>query len=117
MVLAVCGSLLDAGSRTLLAHLPDPAGNRRRRWCYGCGAAHRWEPHLVKVVGDYADRLTDVDGRLCLSGLQPAAPDGSIHRKRRRTGAGVRDGPPVAGESAQAACLAAQAWLVERHGA
>ena len=56
-ILDVYGSLMYAGSRTLQAHLPDPAGARspvvvlrlRRRTSLGAT--------FVKVVGDYADRL------------------------------------------------------------
>jgi sulfate permease, SulP family len=71
---------------------------------------------FFKVVGDYADRLAAVDGRLYLRGLQP-----SLTERLRRTG--TIDGPvrtfeaTVVGESTQAAYLDAGAWLVKRHGA
>jgi len=116
-ILDVYGSLLYAGSRTLQAHLPDPAGTQapavvlRLRGRTSLGAT------FVKVAGDYADRLAAVDGRLYLSGLQP-----SLTERLRRTG--TIDGPvrtfeatPVVGESTQAAYLDAEAWLVKRHGA
>jgi len=116
-ILDVYGSLLYAGSRTLQAHLPDPAGTQapavilrlRRRTSLGAT--------FFKVAGDYADRLAAADGRLYLSGLQP-----SITERLRRTG--TIEGPvrtfeatPVVGESTQAAYLDAEAWLVKRHGA
>jgi SulP family sulfate permease len=114
-VLDVYGSLMYAGARTLGAHLPDPAGAQspvvvlrlRRRTSLGAT--------FVKVVGDYADRLADADGRLYLTGLEP-----SLTERLSRTG--HLDGPvrtfeatPVVGESTQAAYLDAEAWLVKKH--
>ena len=114
-VLDVYGSLMYAGARTLEAHLPDPAGTQspvvvlrlRRRTSLGAT--------FVKVVGDYASRLADADGRLYLTGLEP-----SLTERLRRTG--HLDGPvrafeatPVVGESTQAAYLDAEAWLVKKH--
>ena len=114
-ILDVYGSLMYAGSRTLQAHLPDPGGTQspavvlrlRRRTSLGAT--------FVKVVGDYADRLAEVNGRLYLSGLDP-----SLTERLRRTG--HIDGPvrtfeasPVVGESTRAAYLDAEAWLVTRH--
>jgi SulP family sulfate permease len=114
-ILDVYGSLMYAGSRTLQAHLPDPAGARspvvvlrlRRRTSLGAT--------FVKVVGDYADRLAEAGGRLYLSGLDP-----SLTERLRRTG--HLDGPvhafeatPVVGESTRAASLDAEAWLVTHH--
>jgi len=113
--LDVYGSLMYAGARTLEAHLPDPAGTQspvvvlrlRRRTSLGAT--------FVKVVGDYASRLADADGRLYLTGLEP-----SLTERLRRTG--HLDGPvrafeatPVVGESTQAAYLDAEAWLVKKH--
>ena len=114
-VLDVYGSLLYAGSRTLQAHLPDPAGTQapavvlRLRGRTSLGAT------FIKVAGDYADRLDQVGGRLYLSGLQP-----SLTQRLRRTG--TIDGPvrafeatPIIGESTHAAYLDAEAWLVKKH--
>jgi SulP family sulfate permease len=115
-VLDVYGSLLYAGARTLEAHLPDPAGAQspvvvlrlRRRTSLGAT--------FVKVVGDYADRLAESDGRLYLSGLEK-----DLTEQLRRTG--HLDGPvrafertPVVGESTEAAYLDAEEWLVKRRG-
>jgi SulP family sulfate permease len=115
-VLDVYGSLLYAGSRTLEAHLPDPAGTQspvvvlrlRRRTSQGAT--------FVKVFADYADRLADCDGRLYLAGL-----DKGLTEQLRRTG--HLDGPvrafeatSVVGESTQAAYLDAEEWLVKRRG-
>ena len=113
-VLDVYGSLLYAGSRTLQAHLPDPAGTRapavvlRLRGRTSLGAT------FIKVAGDYADRLAEVGGRLYLSGLQP-----SLTERLHRTG--TIDGPmrafeatPIVGESTHEAYLDAESWLVKR---
>jgi sulfate permease, SulP family len=115
-ILDVYGSLLYAGSRTLQAHLPDPAGTEapvvvlRLRGRTSLGAT------FIKVAADYAGRLAGVGGRLYLSGLQP-----SLTERLRRTGS--IEGPlrafeatPVIGESTQAAYLDAEAWLVRRQG-
>jgi SulP family sulfate permease len=115
-VLDVYGSLLYAGSRTLQAHLPDPAGTEapavvlRLRGRTSLGAT------FIKVASDYADRLADVGGRLYLSGLQP-----SLTERLHRTG--TIDGPmrafeatPIVGESTHEAYLDAESWLVNRPG-
>jgi len=113
-ILDVYGSLLYAGTRTLQARLPDPAGAEapvvilRLRGRTSLGST------FIKLVGDYADRLDDVGGRLYLSGLQS-----SLTEQLDRTG--TIEGPvrafeatPVVGESTQAALLDAEAWLVRR---
>ena len=115
-ILDVYGSLLYAGTRTLEARLPDPAGAEapvvilRLRGRTSLGST------FVKLVGDYADRLDDVGGRLYLTGLQP-----SLTEQLDRTGS--IEGPvrafeatAVVGESTQAAYVDAEAWLVRRHG-
>jgi SulP family sulfate permease len=114
-VLDVYGSLLYAGARTLQAHLPDlgtaqaPVVVLRLRRRTSLGAT------FVKVVSDYADHLASADGRLYLSGLEPALTE-------RLTRSGHVDGPirtfeatPIVGESTRAAYLDAEAWLVKRH--
>jgi SulP family sulfate permease len=115
-VLDVYGSLLYAGSRTLQAHLPDPAGTQapavvlRLRGRTSLGAT------FIKVASDYADRLAGVGGRLYLSGLQP-----SLTERLHRTG--TIDGPmrafeatPIVGESTREAYLDAESWLVKHRG-
>jgi sulfate permease, SulP family len=111
-ILDVYGSLLYAGSRTLQARLPDPAGTEapvvilRLRGRTSLGAT------FIKVAGDYPDRLAEVGGRLYLSGLQPI-----VTERLRRTGsiegpARAFEATSVTGESTQAAYLDAEAWLV-----
>src|SRR6201999_2137019 len=114
-IIDVYGSLLYAGSRTLQARLPDPAGAEapvvvlRLRGRTSLGAT------FIKVAGDYASQLDDVGGRLYLSGLQPALTE-RLHRTGSIEGP-VRafEATPVVGESTYAAYLDAEAWLVRRH--
>jgi sulfate permease, SulP family len=113
-ILDVYGSLLYAGSRTLAAHLPDPAGAQspvvvlrlRRRTSLGAT--------FVKVVADYADRLAGSDGRLYLSGLEKG-----LTEQLRRTGhlygpVHAFEATPSGGEATEKAYLDAEAWLVNR---
>ena len=76
-VLDVYGSLLYAGSRTLEAHLPDPAGTQappvvlRLRGRTSLGAT------FVKAAGDYADHLDRVGGRYTSAACSPPSRSGS----------------------------------------
>ncbi len=120
-ILDVYGSLLYAGSRTRQAHLPDPAGTEapvvvlRLRGRTSLGAT------FIKVAGDYADSLTEVGGRLYLSGLQPSLTErlrrnGSIEGPERAfqatpvLGESIRGGLPrrrgMAGQAARDGCAA-----------
>lgn len=114
-ILDVYGSLLYAGSRTLLARLPDPATARspvvvlRLRGRTTLGAT------FIKIITDYAGRLADADGRLYLSGLRP-----DLTERLRRTGSiqgplRAVEATPVVGESTHTAYLDAEAWLVNKH--
>ena len=115
-VLDVYGSLLYAGSRTLQANLPDPAGAEaptvvlRMRGRTAVGAT------FVKVVDDYATALDVVGGRLYLSGVDHAV--AKLLRRTDRPGAsepvGVFEATEVVGESTTQALLEAEAWAVRR---
>ncbi len=115
-VLDVYGSLLYAGSRTLLNKLPDPGGTEgaavvlRLRGRTSLGAT------FFVVVAGYADRLATAGGRLYLSGLDP-----TLTERLRRTGRVDLSGPvrsydatPLVGESTQAAYDDAVTWIVDR---
>ena len=115
-VLDVYGSLLYAGSRTLQAKLPDPAGSEapavvlRLRGRTAVGAT------FVKVVDDYATALDAVGGRLYLSGV-----DHAVAKLLRRTDRlevsepiGVFEATELIGESTEQALREAEAWTV-RH--
>ncbi|WP_405066490.1 SulP family inorganic anion transporter [Kribbella sp. NBC_01510] len=115
-VVDVYGSLLYAGSRTLQAKLPDPAGAEaptvvlRMRGRTAVGAT------FVKVVEDYAAALDAVGGRLYLSGVDHAV--AKLLRRTDRTGAsepvGVFEATEVVGESTTQALREAESWAVRR---
>ncbi len=112
----VYGSLLYAGSRTLQAKLPDPAGAEaptvvlRMRGRTAVGAT------FVKVVEDYATALDAVGGRLYLSGVDHAV--AKLLRRTDRTGAsepvGVFEATEVVGESTTQGLREAESWAVRR---
>ena len=113
-ILDVYGSLLYAGSRTLQARLPDPAGSHapavvlRLRGRTSLGAT------FVKVIADYAERLAEVDGRLYLSGLDTGMTERLRHTGRLEGSVRTFEATPLVGESTEAARHAAQAWLVKK---
>ncbi|WUJ70198.1 SulP family inorganic anion transporter [Kribbella soli] len=115
IVLDVYGSLLYAGSRTLGAHLPDPAGAEapavvlRLRGRTAAGAT------FVKVLADYAAALHAVGGRLYLSGV-----DHGLAELLRRTDRVDVSGPvqvfeasELVGESTAKALHEAETWAVD----
>jgi sulfate permease, SulP family len=115
-VLDVYGSLFYAGSRTLRARLPDPAGSEspvvvlRLRGRISLGAT------FFVVIADYAQSLAAVGGRLYLSGLSHDLAE-RLHRTRRVEVSGplrTFEATPQLGESTRAAYLDAEAWLI-RH--
>jgi len=112
--LDVYGSLLYAGARTLQARLPDPAGATapavvlRLRGRTSLGAT------FFVVMADYADRLEDAEGRLYLSGVDPAMLE-RMTRSRGLDASGpvkIYDATDVVGESTLAAYHAAEAWVI-----
>ena len=80
-ILDVYGSLLYAGSRTLQARLPDPAGSHKPAVVLRLRGRTSLGSTFLKVATDYAGRLAEVDGRLYLSGLDP-----HLTERLRRTG-------------------------------
>ncbi|TCC48956.1 SulP family inorganic anion transporter [Kribbella capetownensis] len=114
IVLDVYGSLLYAGSRTLGAKLPDPAGAEapavvlRLRGRTSVGAT------FVKVLADYAAALHTAGGRLYLSGV-----DHGLAELLRRTNRVDVSGPvtvfeagELVGESTEKARHEAETWAV-----
>jgi SulP family sulfate permease len=112
------GSLLYAGARTLLAHLPDPSGTiapvvvLRLRGRTALGAT------FFSVVADYAARLAAVGGRLFLSGVGP-----ELLQRMHSVGALDADekirafeATPVLGESSRQAYEEAGTWLIGQRG-
>jgi SulP family sulfate permease len=113
-ILDVYGSVLYAGARTLERRLPDPGSAEapvlvlRLRGRTSVGAT------FVKVIGDYAERLQGVGGRLYLSDVDPGLADQL--RRTGRLGAPVRmyEAEPVISQSTYSAYLDAQGWLVTK---
>ncbi len=113
-MLDVYGSLFYAGARTLQARLPDPAGSQepvvvlRLRGRTSLGAT------AFLVLGDYAEKLRDVGGRLYLSGVDPELV-AQMRRSRRVEAAGkveVYEATPRLGESTMEAFEDAEHWLI-----
>jgi SulP family sulfate permease len=117
VLLDVYGSLLYAGSRTLQAKLPDPTASRRPAVVLRLRGRVSLGATFFVVIAEYAERLSDADGRLFLSGV-----DAGLAEGLRRSGlvdlarrVEVVEATEVVGESTQAALAAARSWL-ERHG-
>ncbi|UPK75758.1 SulP family inorganic anion transporter [Nocardioidaceae bacterium SCSIO 66511] len=115
VVLDVYGSLFYAGARTLQLQLPDPSGSTRPAVILRLRGRSTLGATFFKVIGDYAKRLKDVDGRLYLSGL-----DESLASRWERDRLPERSAPirlyratPTIGESTHAAFLDARARIVD----
>lgn len=114
-VLDIYGSLLYAGSRTLQARLPDPAGAvapvvvLRMRGRTSLGAT------FFLVAADYAQRLAACGGRLYVSGVDPALIEQMERNGKLDTAGPVRvfEARDVVGESTTQAVQDARTWLVE----
>jgi sulfate permease, SulP family len=118
-LLDVYGSLFYAGARTLQAHLPEvgtaiqPAVVLRLRGRTMLGAT------AFKVFSDYAGSLRAAQGKLYLSGIDPA-----LMEQFSRTG-NVRATGPVEvvqatanlGESSLRAYRQAETWIIEHNAA
>ena len=112
-VLDVEGSLFFAGARTLADALPNPDGATRPvvilrlRGYTSVGAT------LIEVLDNYADALTEVGGRLYLSGV-----DDEVSKQLRRAGKLDLDrvvhlipADAIFGASTEQAVAHASAWL------
>ncbi|BDZ40984.1 hypothetical protein GCM10025865_02830 [Paraoerskovia sediminicola] len=113
-VLDIHGSLFYAGARALEAALPDPSSATgaavvlRLRGRVSLGAT------AFSVLSTYADRLGESEGRLFVSGVDPALAarfdsviDIKLHERIK-----VFPAKPVLGESTHEARQHAHAWLV-----
>jgi sulfate permease, SulP family len=69
---------------------------------------------FLKVMAGYAERLTAVDGRLYLSGLDPSVPERLRDTGRLDRPVRIFEVTPLVGESTEAARQAAQEWLVRK---
>jgi SulP family sulfate permease len=112
-LLDVYGSLLYAGSRTLQARLPDPAGTESAAVVLRLRGRTALGSTFYAVVTDYAHRLEEHGGRLFLSGVDPHLLK-QAQRTRPVDSTRVFAATDVVGESSLAAYHAAQAWLAEK---
>ncbi len=113
-ILDVYGSLLYAGSRTLQARLPDPAGSHAPAVVLRLRGRTTLGATFLKVITGYAERLAEVDGRLYLSGLDPSVAERLRHTGRLEGLVRIFEATPLVGESTEAACHAAQTWLARK---
>lgn len=115
-VLDVYGRLFYAGARTLERLLPRPQDARspavvlRLRGLTNAGAT------LVEVLASYADKLSEVDGRLYLSGINEEVHDQVVRTGKLRLSGPVQvyEATPVRLEATRKAVADARAWLVDR---
>jgi SulP family sulfate permease len=116
-ILDVYGSLFYAGARTLQARLPaiggavEPVVVLRLRGRTALGAT------AFKVFADYSAALRAVEGKLYLSGVDPALlaqfeRAGHVHTGGR---VGIVEATPHLGEASLTAYEEAEAWLIEHH--
>jgi SulP family sulfate permease len=111
-LLEVYGSLLFAGARSLQTRLPDPRGSSgaavivRLRGRVALGAT------FAVVVSDYGHRLEAAEGKLFLSGLDPALLD-QLERTRALP-ADVFRATEIVGESSLSAYHAANEWITRK---
>jgi SulP family sulfate permease len=113
-ILDVYGSLYYAGARTLQARLPaigsavKPVVILRLRGRTALGAT------AFKVFSDYSAALRAVEGKLYLSGVDPALVEQFERAGHVETGGpvGIVEATPRLGESTHAALQDAEAWLI-----
>lgn len=114
-VLDVYGDLFYAGARTFERVLPSARGSEqpavvlrlRRRGTLGAT--------LIDILGSYANQLSEVDGRLYLTGVSDEAHEQIDRAEKLRLGGKVRahTATPIIWESTHAAVADAEAWLAQ----
>lgn len=114
-VLDAYGSLLYAGTRTLQAHLPDPAGADRPVVVVRLRGRTSLGATFLVVVADYAARLSAAGGHLILAGVDPSVESWIERTDRLELGGSVEIVPatPVLGEAMGEALIRGEAWLHE----
>ncbi len=113
LLLDIYGSLFYAGARTLQSHLPDPGGSSGPAVVVRLRGRALLGATSYVVLSDYASRLTEVGGRLYLSGLGPEVL-AQVRRNRTVERAGdvrVYGATDVVGEASLDAYHDALRWL------
>lgn len=115
VVLDVYGSLFYAGARTLQLRLPDPSTASRPAVVLRLRGRTTLGATFFKVIGEYAQRLKSVDGRLYLSGLDERVASRWERDRFPERSASVRlyRATPTIGESTYAAFLDARTRAVD----
>ncbi|HWR53357.1 MAG TPA: SulP family inorganic anion transporter [Bryobacteraceae bacterium] len=117
IVLDVYGSLFFAGARTLGDALPSADGVRRPAVVLRLRGRSRIGATLIEVLSDYAESLSEADGRLYLAGVSDV-----VAAQLRRSGkldiggvVHILPARPVLGESISEALALADDWLGGPH--
>lgn len=112
-ILDVYGSLFYAGARTLQTQLPRPAGSRSPVVIIRLRGRTTVSATFLTVVADYARRLNDVGGKLCLSGVDPQVRDSWTDAVLAAQGIRVEffGAQPTVGASTLSAFAEARIWV------
>jgi len=112
-VLDVYGDLFYAGARTFERLLPLPRGTDRPVVVVRLRGQGTLGATLIDVLGQYADQIAAVHGRLYLTGVSEAAHQQIIRSDRLHLQGAVRDprSTSFVWESTRAAVSDAEAWL------
>jgi len=112
-VLDVYGDLFYAGARTFERLLPLPRGTDRPVVVVRLRGQGTLGATLIDVLGQYADQIAAVNGRLYLTGVSEAAHQQIIRSDRLHLQGAVRDrrSTSFVWESTRAAVSDAEAWL------
>lgn len=112
-VLDVYGDLFFAGARRLHQLLPTPRGASHPVVILRLRGRRQFGATLVEVLSGYAEKIKDADGRLYLTGLDPAARQQLLDNGTFRSSgpAQAYEATAVLGESTRSAHASAEEWL------
>ena len=115
-MLDVYGSLLFAGARTLEVRLPDPAGADTPAVVLRLRGRTTLSSTAVEVLSRYGAKVSDVGGRMYLSGVDPAMAAKLVETRAIEALGPVElvEATDVLGASSREAYERAVAWLAEQ---
>lgn len=116
VLLDVYGSLLFAGARTLEVRLPDPAGADTPAVVLRLRGRTTLSSTAVEVLSRYGAKVSDVGGRMYLSGVDPAMAAKLVETRAIESLGPVElvEATDVLGASSREAYERALAWLAEQ---
>ena len=116
VLLDVYGSLLFAGARTLEVRLPDPAGADTPAVVLRLRGRTTLSSTAVEVLSRYGAKVSDVGGRMYLSGVDPAMAAKLVETRAIEALGPVElvEATDVLGASSREAYERAVAWLAEQ---